>query len=364
MIKRNILKSIVSSVAILLPMLFGVIMWDSLPDVIATHFGPGGEPDGFAGKAFAVFVIPAIMLALHWVFIITTAIMDARGKGQNNKIYSILFFICPMLSIVCATFIYSVALGGKLYLGVFGAIAFGVMFILIGNYMPKATRNRYFGIKIKWTLDSEENWTATHRFAGRVWFFGGFAVMVTAILPEGVMIPVFLSMIFILVFAPMIYSYVFYRKKLASGEITSDGGSLIKSIDKKLGIGSVFGVVIVLAIVAVLMFTGNITATVGEDALTVGSTYYEESVIRYEDIDSIEYRETGDLGARQYGYGSAKLSLGIFKNAEFGNYTRYTYTSPDAYIIIKSGEKTLVIGLASDAETKALYEEILLKIGE
>ena len=121
---------------------------------------------------------------------------------------------------------------------------------------------------------------------------------------------------------------------------------------------------IIFSIVAVLMFTGDVSATAGDDALTVESTYYDTVILPYDKMDSIEYRESGNLGTRQFGYGSVKLSLGIFKNDELGSYTRYTYNATKSYILITSEGKALVINLATDGETKALYDELMLKIGE
>ena len=208
MIKRNILKVIISSVVILLPILFGVIVWDSLPEVITTHFGAEGASDGFSGKYFAVLFFPLFMLAIHWACILVSAAMEAHGRGQSDKVYGLVFFISPLLSLVTSAMIYSVALGGEISIGLFIGMLFGVMFIVIGNYMPKTTRNRYFGIKIKWTLDNDENWTATHRLAGKVWFFGGFAVMLAALLPMEIMLSVFIALLIVLMLVPTVYSYV------------------------------------------------------------------------------------------------------------------------------------------------------------
>jgi uncharacterized membrane protein len=211
MIKRNLAKAIISSLLILLPILFGVIVWDSLPEIITTHFGINGEPDGFSGRGFAVLFFPLFMLTIHWLCIWVSAVTEARGNGQSDKVYGILFFISPLLSIVTSAMIYAVALGGEMNISIFVGMLFGVMFIVMGNYLPKATRNRYFGIKIKWALDNDENWAATHRLAGKVWFFGGFAVLLASLLPGKIMIAVIITLLFVLILAPTVYSYVYYR---------------------------------------------------------------------------------------------------------------------------------------------------------
>lgn len=67
MLKKNKSRIIISSIIILLPMIFGLIMWDKLPDTMTTHWGADGNADGFSGKVFAVFGLPAITLILHFV---------------------------------------------------------------------------------------------------------------------------------------------------------------------------------------------------------------------------------------------------------------------------------------------------------
>ena len=52
MIKRNRAVLIITSIIILIPVLAGVILWDRLPDVIATHFGAGNEANGWSSKGF------------------------------------------------------------------------------------------------------------------------------------------------------------------------------------------------------------------------------------------------------------------------------------------------------------------------
>ena len=238
MIKRNLPKAIISSIITLLPILVGLLLWDSLPEVITTHFGINGEPDGFSGKGFAVFFIPLFMLAMHWFCLGITAVIDGKEAKQSDKIYGLMFFICPTLSLVTSGWLYAIALGFEFNIGVLLSIILGAMFVLIGNYMPKAKRNRTFGVKIKWTLENDENWAATHRFAGRIWFFGGFVLILTALIPAKLHFFVFLPLMLLLALAPMGYSYVYYRGQLASGEIKKGeaNDSLNKKRDKIIGI--------------------------------------------------------------------------------------------------------------------------------
>ena len=60
---KNKFKVIITSIIVLLPILVGVADWDELPEQIATHWGPSGEPDGWSSKAVAVFALPLFLTA-------------------------------------------------------------------------------------------------------------------------------------------------------------------------------------------------------------------------------------------------------------------------------------------------------------
>ena len=78
--------------------------------------------------------------------------------------------------------------------------------------MPKCKPNRTIGIRVKWTLENEENWYATHRFGGRVFMLGGLAVLLTVFLPETVMSIAFIAVLAVSTIIPIVYSYVYSKK--------------------------------------------------------------------------------------------------------------------------------------------------------
>ena len=79
------------------------------------------------------------------------------------------------------------------------------------NYEGKDAVNYTIGIKIMWTLNSDKNWVATHRFAGKVWFVGGVIVAISALLPTGILPWVAFAVFAITALAPVIYSFVYFK---------------------------------------------------------------------------------------------------------------------------------------------------------
>ncbi len=361
MLKKNKVKAILSSLIILLPILFGIFVWRELPDIMAIHFGADGNADGFAWKVFAVFGIPAICLAVHWVALLVTA-LDKRQREQTPKALGILFWICPILSVFISVILYGVAFGRILDLKMLLPAFLGVVFLLLGNYLPKIKQNSTLGIKLSWTLRNEENWNRTHRFGGKVWVAGGFVMLLSAILPFEASLIVMICVIIAGVLIPTLYSYLLYRQHKKEGvEYTAAPKNKAEKIVALIGVS--VGVLVLIG-VAVLMFTGRVEVDCGETSFTVRATYWSDIKVDYEKIDEIEYRKDLDTGTRTGGFGSARLLLGNFQNEEFGSYTLYADADAEEFVVLTSDGKTLVIGLRDTKELQKIYDGIAGKLGE
>ena len=210
MIKKNLKTLIITSVVILLPILAGMILWNQLPDPMPSHWNASGEVDGWSSKTFAVFGLPLIMLAAQWLCTLGTA-ADPKKNNHPEKILHLVLWIIPVLSVVMHTFVYLIALGYGVRMEVVMPILIGLIFTIIGNYLPKCKQNYTIGIKIPWTLNNEENWNKTHRFAGWLWTFCGIAIMFTGFFGG---FWVFLPITLLMVLVPVLYSYLLHRKGL------------------------------------------------------------------------------------------------------------------------------------------------------
>ena len=211
MLKANRKTLIITSIVTILPMLIGVICWNRLPDVMATHFGLNNEANGFSSKAFAVFGLPAFLLALLWVGAFVTS-RDPKKQNISPKVFSLTLWIVPVLSLFVAAMMYPINLGYKLDVIFFAELLLGLLFIIIGNYLPKARQNYTIGIKIPWTLANEENWNRTHRLAGYLWMIFGILMIligVTRFVPAAWLIGIILMTVLV----PCIYSFWLHAKK-------------------------------------------------------------------------------------------------------------------------------------------------------
>lgn len=356
MLKNNKVKILISSLLILLPMLFGICVWDMLPEQLATHWGTDGKANGYSGVTTAVFALPLTLLAFHWLCLFVTS-FDPKNKEQTKKANNLIFWIMPCISIFANSIIYSTAFGKEFDVNFIKPVFLGLVFIIIGNYMPKIKQNYTLGIKIKWTLENEENWNATHRFCGKFWVLGGILIVLASFFNIETMIWILLAVIVFLVFIPVVYSYSYHRKQIENGTATVNPMPEFKH-KKPIAIISMIIVTIILIFCVILTFTGEIDIDYNENSFKVDCDFWNELTVEYDSIDSIEYRESFDKGTRINGLGSLKLLAGIFENEEFGSYSLYSYTKDDSAVVIKSDGKILVISGKDKNETKQVYEKI------
>ena len=206
MIKKYKRTLIITSLVLLIPVIVGLLLWNQLPDPMPTHWDIHGEVDGWSSKAFTVFGLPAIMLALQWVCILAST-ADPKYKNYNPKMTKLMFWICPAIGLVLCCMVYPQAMGYSVPIEVIMPLLMGALFIVVGNWLPKCEQTYTMGIKLPWTLSSEENWNATHRFGGKVWFFGGIVSMFTAFFGNFWILMIILALMCIL---PTVYSYRYY----------------------------------------------------------------------------------------------------------------------------------------------------------
>ena len=127
------------------------------------------------------------LLAAHWLVLLIVFSDRRNRENQSRKAVGMIFWVIPFVSLlmggVAVMIEQGVSSAGAL--SSLMALGFGLLLLLLGNYMPKFRQNSFMGIRVKWTLENEANWNATHRFGGKVWVAGGFACMAGTLLPVG-----------------------------------------------------------------------------------------------------------------------------------------------------------------------------------
>ncbi len=206
---KNKKMLIITSLVCLLPMLVGAALYSRLPETVATHFDLNGDPDGWSSRAFAVFGLPGILLAVN-VLLPFALRADPKHENMSGALKTITIWTIPALSLLCSGLTLGNALGYDTRIERVLPGFMGILFILIGNYLPKTKQSYTMGIKLPWTLASEENWNRTHRLAGFLWVIGGAYFIVMSFI--GWSLAAFLIPLVVMILVPTVYSYLLYRK--------------------------------------------------------------------------------------------------------------------------------------------------------
>ena len=197
---------IITGLICLIPIIFGVILYDQLPEQMAVHFGVDNEPNSFAPKEFALFGIPILMFALQVFCCIFSDFMEE--KKQNKKYITIYKWIIPIIEMVVYLTMLAYGAGIELDMRMIVCITLGIVFTLVGNYMPKTEPN-----KLQMNYIRADFWKKIKRPAGYFFVIIGLAFIISAFLNSMVSL-ILLGIIIVAAILITIYSiYLFYKDK-------------------------------------------------------------------------------------------------------------------------------------------------------
>lgn len=199
---------ILTCMVMLLPMVAGVTLWDKLPQQMATHFDAKGEVNGWSSRGFVVFGMPLILLALQ-ILMVCINLSDPKKKNLNGKLFTLILWMMPMVSLFVHVATYAYALEYDISIMKGCELFLGLVFLIIGNYLPKCKQNYTLGYRLSWALNDEDNWNKTHRLAGFLWVLGGAVIMLSALWETQVIMIVVMVVLFVV---PVGYSFIQYKK--------------------------------------------------------------------------------------------------------------------------------------------------------
>ncbi len=207
------LTLILTALLIIISIVAGVLVYDQLPDQVASHWNEKGEVDDYMSKFWGAFMMPIVSLFMLALFLVIPQI-DPLKKNitEFREIFNAFIFVMVLfMSYIWAlTLVWNLGTTFNMTQAILPAM--GVLFIFIGYMVKNAKRNWFVGIRTPWTLSSENVWNEIHRIGGTLFytsgvltiigiFFGDLAVWFT-------LVPVFATTIYL-----YIYSYILYQRE-------------------------------------------------------------------------------------------------------------------------------------------------------
>ena len=197
-------------------------LYSRLPDTVPTHWNMHGEVDDTMAKFPGVF-LPSLMAIVLWFLLPLLRKIDPRRASYEKfdaTFFLIVNLVCVMMAVV-EGLILAIGLGMKVDMVRTSMLSVGIMFIVLGNYMPRIRSNWWMGIRTPWTLDNEEVWRRTHRFAGRAFVVGGLITCVSTMLPSEASSVIAVAAMVVASLLPVVYSYLIWRNEPTRQRSTS-----------------------------------------------------------------------------------------------------------------------------------------------
>lgn len=185
---------VITTLVCLLPLVFSAVVYADLPDQVAIHFNAAGEPDNYAPKAFAAFGLPLLLTLLNVVMQI--GLKADPKRDPKERIYHISRWLIAPLNLFLSPLTLLIAMGKPIEVERVVPMGFSILFLIIGNYLPKCKQNYTIGIKLPWTLAS-------------IVFIIGLLLNLDAA-------PLFFVGLPLLAIAPTVYSFLLFRKEQPS----------------------------------------------------------------------------------------------------------------------------------------------------
>jgi len=209
------LTTIIVLVLIIGATLAGILLWNQLPDPMASHWEANDQVNGYMSRFWGVFMMPLVLLGMFLIFLIIPRIDPLRANiAQFRETFNlfIAFMVGFMTYVHALTLLWNL---GYTNFGIGNAIlpAIGLLFIVVGSLLRKAKRNFFIGIRTPWTLSSDTVWEKTHQLGSVLFMISGVLAVIGGFIGGNtafwmLIIPLIGSTVFLLV-----YSYVLYERE-------------------------------------------------------------------------------------------------------------------------------------------------------
>ena len=218
-------KQILMLLAAVLPAIYtSIAVFFILPDTVAAHFGANMQPDRYGSK-YEAFILPAIILVIYLVYFLIRKFALFSSAEENDRtarnidiVDTIILLILVMFNALCVMFLIVMdqpALMTNVENIIFPIIAtvIGVMFIIIGNIMPKTKPNSLVGMRLSFCMDTDEHWYIANRAGGIALVISGIATILSGlILRNGTYVIGMIIALLVTLTVATIYSYVIIKK--------------------------------------------------------------------------------------------------------------------------------------------------------
>lgn len=213
--KNNLKLSLQDMIIILLSvgsLIAYALLYSRLPEAIPSHWNAAGEIDDTMSKAnYSLLILLPIGIYLMMKVL---PLIDPKRKAYqiHAKAYQVILLATYIMMSLFAWLGVLTAMGMRFDVSRIALFSIGILFIVMGNFMPQIRQNYFFGIKTPWTLASEVVWKKTHRVGGYTFTIAGILAICLGFLWRSGFVFMVIGIMGLAGLFPVIYAYWLYRK--------------------------------------------------------------------------------------------------------------------------------------------------------
>lgn len=191
---------------------YALLHYGQLPDQLPAQFSITGEVNTYwsKGSVLALTGFLGLVFPIGMQFVRRIDPKRENYKKFENA-YKMIRLAIAVLFDAMLVLIVAQGLGHDLPVSKLAMAAVGLLFVVIGNFMPQIKDNYLTGIRTPWTLASPEVWRKTHRFSGFMWILGGLLIALGAFVPQALSISLIIAALLIVIVIPYVYSWFISR---------------------------------------------------------------------------------------------------------------------------------------------------------
>jgi uncharacterized membrane protein len=197
---------IVAAVAI------SVLAYPKMPERMASHWGPGGQVDGWMSRTAGLIFTPGMMVGLTGLFLVILLIDPLRKNIDKFFSYYagfIVIFNLFMLAVHGWMILWNLNI--QIPANVFMPIAMACLFFYIGIILTHVKPNWFIGIRTPWTLSNEIVWQKTHKLGGILFKIAAIMILAGAVFPKYAIVFVLVPVLAVSA-VTLIYSFVIWKR--------------------------------------------------------------------------------------------------------------------------------------------------------
>lgn len=195
----------------ILPLIALLILGDKVSDQVPLHWNIKGEIDDYGSK----WLTPILTLGLYLLFLLIMFIDPKKDNYEKfiSLLYKLRLILSLFFSMIAGITIY-IGMGNTFEMDRFLLVSIPLLFCFLGNVIINIKPNWFIGVRTPWTMENENVWRKTHRLTGILWFWGGLLLgIIGFFIPKIIGFILLLSIIFILVIVPIVFSYLLFKNE-------------------------------------------------------------------------------------------------------------------------------------------------------